>query len=84
MKNEHIYTLHLQTVDNCCAYSKQLREEICKHIGLWEKSTVLQHPLFTKKEIIKMMQQEIDDFNKSINREFTKLMDKVEKIDIID
>lgn len=78
MKQEHIYEMHLQTVDNCCAFAKQMKYEILKHIELWDKSTQMNYPLFTKKEILKMMQDEVNDFTIAINQQFKKLMERVE------
>lgn len=78
MKQEHIYEMHLQTVDNCCAFSKQMKYEIVKLIELWDKSSQMQYPLFTKKEILKMMQDEINDYTQAINQQFEKLKSKIE------
>ena len=79
MKQEHLYELHLQTVDNCCAYAKQMKYEIVKHIELWDKSSTMNYPLFSKKEILKMMQDEVNDFTVAINQQFAKMLSIIEK-----
>ena len=82
MKQEHIYEMHLQTVDNCCAYAKQMKYEILRHIELWDKSAGMNYPLFSKKEILKMMQDEVNDFTIAINQQFEKLKERVERAEM--
>jgi len=81
-KQEHIYEMHLQTVDNCCAFAKQMKYEILRHIELWDKSTEMTYPLFSKKEILAMMQSEVNDFTKAINEQFEKLRVRVERAEM--
>ena len=84
MKQEHIYELHLQAVDNCCAIVKQMKSETLNLIKLWDRANKFEHPVFTKKDVLTMMQQEVDDCNRLINLEFRKLMDGIQNHQLID
>ena len=84
MKHEHIYELHLQAVDNCCAIVTQMTPETLNLIKLWDRANKFEHPVFTKKDVLTMMQQEVDDCNRLINMEFRKLMDGIQNREILD
>jgi hypothetical protein len=84
MNQEHIYTLHLKAVDNCCDIVKQMKSETLNLIKLWDRTNKFEHPVFSKKEVLTMMQQEVDDCNRLINLEFRKLMDGIQNHDLID
>jgi len=72
--HKKIYDLHLQTFGNINDISKQLQYELKRISKLWDKTDEMKYTLFSKKEIMKLIDDEINDFNRLVNNEITNLM----------
>jgi hypothetical protein len=78
-KHEHIYQLHLECVDNCVELSKHLKSEVMKCVKYWDHNNTLENPLFTKKELLRMIEMDLIDFQNLIVRELGVLRDRIIK-----
>ena len=54
-----LYDLHLQTFGNINDISKQLQYELKRISKLWDKTDEMHYTLFSKKEIMKLIDDEI-------------------------
>jgi phenylalanine-4-hydroxylase len=75
-----LYDLHLQTFGNINDISKQLQYELKRISKLWDKTDEMHYTLFSKKEIMKLVDDEINDFNRLVNNEITNLMTQTAEV----
>lgn len=78
MKTEKkLYELHLNFSVSILEISKNLKFELRRVSKLWDKTESMKYTLFSKTEIIKLMDESINDFHIEVRKELTKLMDDV-------
>jgi hypothetical protein len=59
--------------------AKDMKFEMIRISRLWDKTEEMRYTLFTKKEILKLMTDEMNDFEESVRIELTKLLDEIKK-----
>ena len=78
MNYKKIYELNLHYTKNVIESARTLKYEMNRISKLWEKTDTMNYTLFTKREIMKLMQDEFNDFEASVKNELRILLDQLE------
>jgi hypothetical protein len=78
--NNKIYDANMQHCNNILIIAKGLKYEMYRISKLWEKTDSMSYTLFTKKEILKMINDSCNEFDSDIKNEFERFFKIIDAI----
>lgn len=79
MEYKKIYEKIWNYTNDILKIAKHMKYEMQRISKLWEKTDEMRYTLFTKKEILKLMTDEMNDFEKDVKNELRKLLDEIQE-----
>jgi Mg2+ and Co2+ transporter CorA len=78
--NNKIYQANMEHCNNISIMAKGLKYEMIRISKLWEKTETMRFTLFSKKEIIKMINDSCNEFDSDIKNEFERFFKIIDGI----
>ena len=79
MEYKKIYDKIWHYTNDVLKIAKGMKFQMQRISKLWEKTDEMRYTLFTKKEILKLMTDEMNDFELLVKIELRKLLDDIEQ-----
>jgi hypothetical protein len=75
-----IFDAQLKYTGEILEASKTLQRELHRVSKLWDKTETMKFTLFSKKEILKLLDDELNDFNYQVKKKTSLMLQEIEDI----